>query len=50
MKEKYPDIIILVGGAPVNQSFCKIIGADFYSSEPHGALDYLNQSLEISQA
>lgn len=43
IKEKYPDIQILIGGAPVNQSFCENIGADYYSPEPHGALDYLNQ-------
>jgi methanogenic corrinoid protein MtbC1 len=44
IKEKYPDIAVLVGGAPVTQSFCDSIGADFYSPEPHGALDFLNQS------
>jgi 5-methyltetrahydrofolate--homocysteine methyltransferase len=44
IKEKYPDMAVLVGGAPVTQSFCDSIGADFYSPEPHGALDFLNQS------
>jgi methanogenic corrinoid protein MtbC1 len=43
IKALYPDIQILVGGAPVNSSFCKNIGADYYSPEPHGALDFLNQ-------
>jgi 5-methyltetrahydrofolate--homocysteine methyltransferase len=42
IKEKYPATKVLIGGAPVNQSFCNKIGADFYSPEPHGALDYLN--------
>ncbi len=44
IKEIYPDMSVLVGGAPVTQSFCDSIGADFYSPEPHGALDFLNQS------
>ncbi len=43
IKEKYPDLAVLIGGAPVTQSFCDRIGADFYSPEPHGALDFLNQ-------
>ena len=42
IKENYPGINVLVGGAPVTQSFCDDIGADFYSPEPHGALDFLN--------
>jgi methanogenic corrinoid protein MtbC1 len=42
IREKYPDTKVLIGGAPVNQPFCDRIGADFYSPEPHGALDYLN--------
>ncbi|MCG8307352.1 MAG: corrinoid protein [Cytophagales bacterium] len=33
---------ILVGGAPVSDDFCKKIGADNYSSDPQGAVDYLN--------
>ncbi len=45
IKDKYPKINVLVGGAPVNQSFCNGIGANFYSPEPHSALDYLNQCL-----
>ncbi|TFH39025.1 MAG: cobalamin-binding protein [Bacteroidia bacterium] len=43
IKDKYANVRILIGGAPVSQSFCENIGADFYSPEPHGALDYLNQ-------
>lgn len=34
---------VLVGGAPVNLEFCKQIGADFYSPDPRGAVEYLNQ-------
>jgi methanogenic corrinoid protein MtbC1 len=34
---------ILVGGAPVTQDYCNRIGADFYSPDPQGAVNYLNQ-------
>jgi methanogenic corrinoid protein MtbC1 len=34
---------VLVGGAPVNAEFCRQIGADFYSPDPRGAVEYLNQ-------
>ena len=43
IKERYNNVPVLIGGAPVSQSFCEKIGADFYSSEPHGALDFLNR-------
>lgn len=32
---------ILVGGAPVTQEYCDKIGADFYSPDPQGAVNYL---------
>jgi methanogenic corrinoid protein MtbC1 len=41
MKEKYPHIKVLVGGAPVTQEYCETIGADFYSPDPQGAVEYL---------
>jgi 5-methyltetrahydrofolate--homocysteine methyltransferase len=34
---------ILIGGAPVNDEFRRQIGADFYSPDPQGAVNYLNQ-------
>lgn len=43
IKEKYPDSKVLVGGAPVTQEFCDKIGADFYSPDPQGAVDYLQK-------
>jgi 5-methyltetrahydrofolate--homocysteine methyltransferase len=49
IKDEYPNKHILVGGAPVNQSFCDSIGANFYSPEPHAALDYLNSTLKNHQ-
>lgn len=36
------DAKVLIGGAPVNTDFCDIIGADFYSPDPQGAVAYLN--------
>jgi methanogenic corrinoid protein MtbC1 len=43
IKEKYPDTKVLVGGAPITQDFCTRIGADFYSPNPHEAVEYLNK-------
>ena len=43
IKEKYPDNKILIGGAPVNDEFCKKIGADFFSPDPKQALEFLNE-------
>ena len=36
------DTKILVGGAPVSDDFCNKIGADNYSADPQGAVDYLS--------
>lgn len=41
LKEKHPGSKILVGGAPVTQEYCEKIGADFYSPDPQGAVNYL---------
>ncbi len=38
------DIKILIGGAPVNNDFRLKIGADFYSPNPQGAVEYLKNS------
>jgi 5-methyltetrahydrofolate--homocysteine methyltransferase len=43
IKKKYPDIKILVGGAPLSQEYCDRVGADFYSPDPVGAVNYLNK-------
>jgi methylmalonyl-CoA mutase cobalamin-binding domain/chain len=43
IKEKYPDLKILIGGAPVTMDYCEKIGADFYSPDPQGAVNYLNR-------
>jgi methanogenic corrinoid protein MtbC1 len=41
IKEKHPSVRILVGGAPVTMDFCQKIGADYYSPDPQGAVNYL---------
>ncbi len=43
IRERHPGIKILVGGAPVTMEYCKKIEADFYSPDPQGAVNYLNQ-------
>jgi methanogenic corrinoid protein MtbC1 len=43
IREKDSGIKILVGGAPVTKEYCEKIGADFYSPDPQGAVNYLNQ-------
>jgi 5-methyltetrahydrofolate--homocysteine methyltransferase len=43
IREAYPDIKIMVGGAPITKEFSARIGADFTSSNPHEAVEYLNR-------
>ena len=43
IKEQIPETKILIGGAPVNDDFCKKIGADFYAPDPQRAVEYLNK-------
>jgi methanogenic corrinoid protein MtbC1 len=47
IKAKHSGIKILVGGAPVTQDYCNRIGADFYSPDPQGAVNYLNQLASV---
>ncbi|HEC43084.1 MAG TPA: cobalamin-binding protein [Bacteroides sp.] len=42
LKAKYPETQILIGGAPVTTEFCEQIGANFYSPDPQGAVNFLN--------
>ncbi|MCE5331732.1 MAG: cobalamin-dependent protein [Bacteroidales bacterium] len=46
IRKKYPSKQILVGGAPLNQDFCIQIGANHYSSNPQGVIEYLNKIVE----
>jgi methanogenic corrinoid protein MtbC1 len=43
IKETSPETLILVGGAPVTEKYCETIGADFYSPDPQGVVNYLTQ-------
>jgi methanogenic corrinoid protein MtbC1 len=43
IKEKHSDSKILIGGAPVTMEYCQKIGADYYSPDPQGAVNYLKQ-------
>jgi methanogenic corrinoid protein MtbC1 len=43
MKSETPDTKIIIGGAPVTEKFRNEIGADYYSPDPNGAVEYLNQ-------
>ncbi|MGK7394413.1 MAG: cobalamin B12-binding domain-containing protein [Candidatus Cyclobacteriaceae bacterium M3_2C_046] len=42
IKTDFPDTPIMIGGAPINQQFSDKIGADFYSPDPQGLVEYLN--------
>ena len=41
IRTQHPDHQVFVGGAPVNQEFCKKIGATFYSPDPQGVVERL---------
>lgn len=45
IKSTFPDMKVLIGGAPVSMSFCTQIGADFYSPNAYEAVDYLNKTM-----
>ena len=42
IKSQKPETKVLVGGAPVTDDFRTKVGADWYSADPQGAVDYLN--------
>jgi len=42
IKEKHPDTLVVVGGAPLTQEFCEKIGADAYSPDPQGIIEWLD--------
>ena len=45
IKKAHPQAKVMVGGAPLTQDFAAKIGADAYSPDPQGALEYLNGTL-----
>ncbi len=42
IKSKHPNVKVIIGGAPVTEGFAVKIGADGYSSDPQGAVEFLN--------
>lgn len=42
IKTAMPGTLVTIGGAPVNDDFCAKIGADNYSRDPQGVVEYLN--------
>lgn len=45
LKEKAPGTRVIVGGAPLTQEFADKIGADGYSPDPQGAVEFLAHGL-----
>lgn len=45
IKLAVPGTCVTIGGAPVNEDFCLNIGADNYSSDPQGVVEYLNSKI-----
>jgi 5-methyltetrahydrofolate--homocysteine methyltransferase len=45
IKEAIPETTVTIGGAPVNEDFCLKIGADFYSPDPQGVVEFMNKKL-----
>jgi methanogenic corrinoid protein MtbC1 len=43
VKAKSPTTKVIIGGAPLTQEFANKIGADGYSADPQGAVDFLNK-------
>lgn len=47
IKTVYPKQKVTIGGAPITQDFCEKIGADNYSQDPQGVVEFMNE-LKIS--
>jgi len=45
VRDSRPDAKILIGGAPVTDEFKTKIGANWYSPDPQGAVDFLNKQV-----
>jgi methanogenic corrinoid protein MtbC1 len=43
IKDAVSGTVITIGGAPVNDEFCRKIGADNYSPDPQGVVEFLNK-------
>jgi methanogenic corrinoid protein MtbC1 len=47
IKKAVPGTMVVIGGAPVNTDFCAKIGADHYSADPQGLVEFLNKEVCI---
>jgi methanogenic corrinoid protein MtbC1 len=45
IKDKSPETIIVIGGAPITEDFSDKIGADAYFPSPHTLPDFLEKSI-----
>jgi methanogenic corrinoid protein MtbC1 len=45
IKAASPGTLVTIGGAPVNADFCVKIGADHYSPDPQGVVEFLNETI-----
>jgi methanogenic corrinoid protein MtbC1 len=45
LKDNVPNTIVVVGGAPLTQDFCDKIGADAYSPDPQGIIEWLDAKI-----
>ncbi|QGY42100.1 cobalamin-binding protein [Maribellus comscasis] len=45
IKTAFPNALVTIGGAPVNDDFCLKIGADNYSPDPQGVVEFLNTKI-----
>ena len=43
VREKCPDMKVIIGGAPITDSFAKEIGATGYAADPQGAIELLEK-------
>lgn len=43
VKIQYPEMWVIIGGAPITPQFAARIGADHYSPDPQGAVDFLKE-------
>ena len=43
IKSQFPEIKVIVGGAPLTQSAADKMGADGYADDPQGAVEFLNK-------
>ena len=45
LKAAHPEIQVAIGGAPVNDEFARKIGADCYSPDPQGVVEFLKTKI-----